>query len=80
MTTRLQVGEWTECQGIEEESDQEDAQELSLIGFSGEQPELVWDVAGTLTDVVAELLVLPAPSERTAPRLVVGTPPALWTP
>jgi hypothetical protein len=41
--------------------------------------EMVWDVVGTLADVVAELLVLPAPSDRTAPRLVVGSAP-LWTP
>jgi hypothetical protein len=41
--------------------------------------EMVWDVAGTLTDVVAELLVLPAPSDPTAPRLVMGAAP-LWTP
>jgi hypothetical protein len=31
--------------------------------------EMVWAVEGTLTDVVAELLVLPAPSDPTAPRL-----------
>jgi hypothetical protein len=41
--------------------------------------EMVWAVEGTLTDVVAELLVLPAPSDPAAPRLVVGTAP-LWTP
>jgi hypothetical protein len=40
---------------------------------------MVWDFAGTLTDVVAELLVLPAPSDRSAPRLVVGSAP-FWTP
>jgi hypothetical protein len=40
---------------------------------------MVWDVAGTLNDVVAELLVLPAPNDPAAPRLVVGTAP-LWTP
>jgi hypothetical protein len=40
---------------------------------------IVWDFAGTLTDVVAEVLVLPAPSERSAPRLVVGSAP-LWVP
>jgi hypothetical protein len=40
---------------------------------------VVWDFAGTLTDVVAELLVLPAPSDRSAPRLAVGSAP-FWTP
>lgn len=42
--------------------------------------ELVWEHAGTLADVVAELLVLPAPTDPSAPRLVVGSAPALWTP
>ena len=41
--------------------------------------ELVWDVSGTLADVVAELLELPAPSDPAAPRLAVGSAP-LWTP
>lgn len=41
--------------------------------------ELVWDVSGTLNDMVAALIALPAPSDPTAPRLVVGSAP-LWTP
>jgi hypothetical protein len=40
--------------------------------------EMVWAVEGTLNDVV-DLLVLPAPSDPAAPRLVVGSAP-LWTP
>ena len=34
--------------------------------------EIVWEKAGTLTDVISELLVLPAPDEPDAPRLVLG--------
>lgn len=41
--------------------------------------EMVRAVEGTLTNVVAELLVLPALSDSSAPRLVVGSSP-LWTP
>lgn len=41
--------------------------------------DMVWCTEGTLTDVVTELLVLPAPSDPAAPRLVIGSAP-LWTP
>jgi hypothetical protein len=36
---------------------------------------LVWERAGTLTDVVTALLALPAPWESSAPRLIIGTGP-----
>jgi hypothetical protein len=65
-------GGWRDAIGIKASTDA-----CAIRMFGG---ELVWDVAGTLTDVVAELLVLPAPSERSAPRLVVRTAPGLWTP
>ncbi|GLZ29379.1 hypothetical protein Lesp02_15690 [Lentzea sp. NBRC 105346] len=37
--------------------------------------EIVWERTGTLTDVIGELLVLPAPDEPNAPRLVLGLGP-----
>ena len=41
---------------------------------------IVWELAGSLSDVVAGLLALPAPDQPTAPRLVRGAAPRLWTP
>ncbi|MEU4804348.1 hypothetical protein [Actinosynnema sp. NPDC023587] len=40
-----------------------------------ETREIVWDYAGTLRDVVSELLVLPVPGARRAPMLAIGTAP-----
>jgi hypothetical protein len=60
-------GGWRDAIGIMASTD---AVAVRLVGG-----ELVWDVSGTLSDVVAELLVLPASSDRTAPRLVVGAGP-----
>jgi hypothetical protein len=65
-------GGWRDAIGIKASTDA-----CAIRMFGG---ELVWDVAGTLSDVVAEVLTLPAPNDRTAPRLVVGAAPALWTP
>ena len=45
-----------------------------------EPPTLTWEQAGTLSHVVAGLLTLPAPDDRTAPRLAIGSGPTLWTP
>jgi hypothetical protein len=41
---------------------------------------LVWHYTGTVAQVVAELLTLPAPGTVSAPRLVIGAAPQLWTP
>lgn len=41
--------------------------------------DMVWCTEGTLKDVLAELLALPAPTDLAAPRLVVRMAP-LWTP
>lgn len=41
---------------------------------------IVWERSGTVDDVVAGLLALPAPDEPHAPRLVRGAAPDLWTP
>lgn len=57
--------------------------ETSVLGIRtspDEPPAIVWEWNGTLAQVVAELLTLPAPGERTAPRLVRGAAPRLWTP
>jgi hypothetical protein len=42
--------------------------------------ELVWKHEGTLAEVVHSVLELPEPEARTAPRLVIGSAPPLWTP
>jgi hypothetical protein len=41
---------------------------------------VVWKCDGGLVEVVAGLLELPEPDERTAPRLAIGRTPPLWTP
>ncbi len=41
---------------------------------------LLWQLDGTLMEVVDGLLALPAPSHPLAPRLVRGRAPKLWTP
>ena len=41
---------------------------------------IVWEHAGDLTDVIDGLLALPAPTDPTAPQLVLRTSTRLWTP
>jgi hypothetical protein len=53
---------------------------LALRMTGDEPPGIVWQHAGALTEVVVELLALPAPDDRTAPRLGIGAAPRLWTP
>jgi hypothetical protein len=66
---------------------------LAVRMTDDEPPGIVWQCADTLAAVVGELLSLPAPDDRLAPRLRLGTaphrtsrlgvpPPAtrLWTP
>ncbi len=43
-------------------------------------PTVVWHRTGSTADVIAELLALPAPSERGAPSLVRAAPSGLWLP
>jgi hypothetical protein len=57
--------------------------ETSALGIRtspDEPPAITWELTGTLTEVAAELLELPAPGTRTAPRLARGVAPRLWTP
>lgn len=54
---------------------------LGIRCFVGVQPpELVWERTGSLTELIDALLGLPAPGERLAPPLVIGSAPALWLP
>lgn len=41
---------------------------------------LVWRHGGDLSSCIAELLALPHPDSRLAPRLVKACAPGLWTP
>ena len=45
-----------------------------------EPPGIVWEQTGNLTQVIDGLLSLPAPDDRSAPRLVRASAPVLWTP
>jgi hypothetical protein len=40
---------------------------------------ITWHLEGTLAEIVDGLIALPAPSDRLAPRLVIGRGPMLWT-
>jgi hypothetical protein len=51
-----------------------------LADVPGASGGIVWDHTGGLASCVEELLALPDPSDRTAPRLVKAHAPSLWTP
>lgn len=42
--------------------------------------EMVWGYEGTMSGAVNELLELPHPESRNAPKLAIGTLRGLWTP
>lgn len=42
--------------------------------------EIVWERTGTLEEIVFELMAMPAPGDRHAPNLAIGSAPQLWTP
>lgn len=44
------------------------------------RPAMVWECEGTLVEVAAGALALPAPGSPGAPSLVIGSAPRLWTP
>lgn len=51
-----------------------------LTSEPGDPGGIVWDYSGDLATCIGELLALPRPGERTAPRLVRACAPVLWTP
>jgi hypothetical protein len=57
-----------------------DTDAMALRTDGNESPGIVWERSGTLAEVIEELLTLPAPDARLAPRLVRATGPILWTP
>lgn len=61
--------------------DRTDCRAVRLLdGAAGAPSGIVWDHAGDLASCVGELLALPAPDARSAPRLIKVTAPPLWTP
>jgi hypothetical protein len=50
---------------------------LGIRTLPTEPPTLSWERTGTLTQIVGELLALPAPGDRLAPTLVVASAPSL---
>lgn len=52
---------------------------VGLRCFDDRPPTITWEYYGDLRTVTGELLDLPVPDARFAPRLVVGHAP-LWTP
>jgi hypothetical protein len=53
---------------------------MALRRAPGEPLAIVWELAGSLTDVVTGLLALPAPTAHGAPHLIRTAAPRLWTP
>jgi hypothetical protein len=51
-----------------------------LVPSAGDPGGLVWRHLGDIASCVDELLALPGPHDRTAPRLVTASAPGLWTP
>ncbi len=45
-----------------------------------DHPAVVWHQAGSTTDVITELLQLPAPADPGAPTLARAAPSGLWLP
>ncbi|MFS8103703.1 hypothetical protein LFM09_41935 [Lentzea alba] len=68
---------WRDCIRVRDEAD---ALGLRIRVPDGEPAAIVWELSGTLGEVVHELLALPAPGTRLAPTLIIGAAPKLWTP
>ncbi|MBB5808210.1 hypothetical protein F4560_007978 [Saccharothrix ecbatanensis] len=66
---------WLDCLRVRSATDA-----MALRSAGGDPPAMTWEKTGGLVEVVGELLTLPAPDERTAPRLVLGAALRLWTP
>ncbi|NGY59408.1 hypothetical protein G7043_10775 [Lentzea sp. NEAU-D13] len=72
---RVWPGDWIDAVRVRDEGDA-----MALRTDGDEPPGIVWERTGSLPHIVEELLSLPAPGDRLAPRLVVVTGPMLWTP
>ncbi|GLZ32319.1 hypothetical protein Lesp02_45070 [Lentzea sp. NBRC 105346] len=68
-------GGWIDAVRVRDENDA-----MALRTDGDEPPGIVWERTGSLEYVVEELLSLPAPGARLAPRLVKAVGPMLWTP
>lgn len=68
-------GGWTDAIRVHS-----DTEAMGLRSDGCEPPGIVFERTGSLMHVVEGLLSLPAPSDRLAPRLVLGAAPKLWTP
>jgi hypothetical protein len=66
---------WMDCLRVRSATDV-----MALRSAGGDPPAMTWERTGDLAEVVDALIGLPAPGERTAPRLVRGVAPQLWTP
>ncbi|RKT55679.1 hypothetical protein [Saccharothrix australiensis] len=63
-------GGWTDCVRIRSADD--------ALGLRMDRDQrITWELSGSLAQVVPELLVLPHPDHRTAPRLARGRGPRL---
>jgi hypothetical protein len=70
---------WRDCIRVRDETDALGLR-IRLPADQHNAPEIMWEHAGTLAEVVHELLALPTPGGRLAPTLVIGSAPKLWTP
>lgn len=72
---RVWPGGWIDAVRVRDEDDA-----MALRTDGDEPPGIVWERTGSLVRIVEELLSLPAPGDRLAPRLVVATGSKLWKP
>ncbi|NGY59559.1 hypothetical protein G7043_11540 [Lentzea sp. NEAU-D13] len=72
---RAWPGGWIDAVRVRDEDDA-----MALRTDGDEPPGIVWERTGSLAHLVEDLLSLPAPGDRLAPRLVKATGPRLWTP
>jgi hypothetical protein len=70
---------WRDCIRVKDETDALGLR-MHIAADQHTADEIVWERDGTLEDVVTELFAMPAPEDRNAPNLVIGSAPQLWTP
>jgi hypothetical protein len=70
---------WRDCVRVKDETDALGLR-IHVAANAHVESEIVWEFSGTLEETVHELLAMPAPGDRFAPSLTIGSAPKLWTP
>lgn len=70
---------WRDCIRVKEETEALGLR-IHVAADAHTENEIVWERSGTIEELVSEFLAMPAPEDRLAPNLVIGSAPRLWTP